>query len=78
MAHSKLCSSWIISCLTLLAFQGVLSEGELLIPPKGLLLVTHEPTSVNTTPGSHIRGSTLKAYSIGNKEADLLLPGTGR
>lgn len=58
--------------------DGVMSEGELLIPPKGLLLVTHEPTAVSTTPGPHIRGSTLKAYSIGNKEVDLLLPGTGR
>ncbi|KAL6517710.1 hypothetical protein OROMI_033411 [Orobanche minor] len=57
---------------------GVISQGELSIPPKGLVLVTHEPGCVSTTPGSHIRGSTLKAYSIGNKEADLLLPGTGR
>ncbi|GFP99191.1 phosphatidylinositol 4-phosphate 5-kinase 8, partial [Phtheirospermum japonicum] len=58
--------------------DGVISQGELLIPPKGLLLVTHEPGSVSTTPGPHIRGNTLKAYSIGNREADLLLPGTGR
>lgn len=55
-----------------------MSQGELLIPPRALLLVTHEPSSVSTTPGPHIRGDTLKAYSIGNKEADLLLPGTGR
>ncbi|EPS61850.1 hypothetical protein M569_12942, partial [Genlisea aurea] len=60
------------------AENGVIAQGELLIPPKGLLLVTHEPGSVNTVPGPHIRGETLKAYSIGNKEADLLLPGTGR
>ncbi|KAL0422296.1 UNVERIFIED_CONTAM: Phosphatidylinositol 4-phosphate 5-kinase [Sesamum latifolium] len=60
------------------AVDGVISQGDLLIPPRGLLLVTHEPGSVSTTPGPHIRGSTLKAYSIGNKEADLLLPGTGR
>ncbi|KAI3445644.1 hypothetical protein Pfo_002309 [Paulownia fortunei] len=60
------------------AADGVISQGELLIPPRGLLLVTHEPGSVSTTPGPHIRGSTLKAYSIGDKEADLLLPGTGR
>nr|GEX79495.1 phosphatidylinositol 4-phosphate 5-kinase 8-like isoform X1 [Tanacetum cinerariifolium] len=46
------------------------------IPPKGLLLVTHEPNSVNTAPGPHSRGSTLKAFSIGDKEVDLLLPGT--
>ncbi|KAK6143751.1 hypothetical protein DH2020_024099 [Rehmannia glutinosa] len=51
---------------------------ELLIPPKSLLLVTHEPGSVSPAPGPHIRGSTLRAYSIGNKEADLYLPGTGR
>ncbi|KAI3448324.1 hypothetical protein Pfo_004989 [Paulownia fortunei] len=59
------------------AVDGVIS-GELLIPPRGLLLVTHEPGSVSPTPGPHIRGSTLRAYSIGNKEADLYLPGTGR
>ncbi|PIN08105.1 Phosphatidylinositol-4-phosphate 5-kinase [Handroanthus impetiginosus] len=57
---------------------GVTSHGELSIPPRGLLLVTHEPGSVSTTPGAHVRGDTLKAYSIGNKEADVLLPGTGR
>ncbi|XP_076947467.1 phosphatidylinositol 4-phosphate 5-kinase 7-like [Bidens hawaiensis] len=51
---------------------------DLSIPPKGLLLVTHEPSSVNTAPGPHSRGSTLKAYSVGDKEVDLLLPGTGR
>ncbi|GJT23248.1 phosphatidylinositol 4-phosphate 5-kinase 8-like protein isoform X1 [Tanacetum coccineum] len=48
------------------------------IPPKGLLLVTHEPNSVNTAPGPHSRGSTLKAFSVGDKEVDLLLPGTAR
>ncbi|KAL8061124.1 hypothetical protein ABFX02_02G067900 [Erythranthe guttata] len=58
--------------------DGVISQGELLIPPRALLLVTHEPTSVSTAPGPHVRGDALKAYSIGNKEADLLLPGTGR
>jgi hypothetical protein len=55
-----------------------LKQGEQLILPKGLLLVAHEPSSVNTTPGPHIRGNTLRAYSIGNKEVDLLLPGTAR
>ncbi|GMH25075.1 hypothetical protein Nepgr_026918 [Nepenthes gracilis] len=54
------------------------SLGELPVPPTGLLLVTHEPSSVNTAPGPHIRGSTLKAYSAGDREVDLLLPGTGR
>ncbi|KAK9070999.1 hypothetical protein SSX86_009567 [Deinandra increscens subsp. villosa] len=51
---------------------------DLSIPPKGLLLVTHEPSFVNTAPGPHIRGNTLKAFSIGDKEVDLLLPGTAR
>ncbi|CAN1828908.1 Phosphatidylinositol 4-phosphate 5-kinase 7 [Linum perenne] len=45
---------------------------------KGLMLVTHDSSSVNTAPGPHIRGSNLKAYSVGEKEVDLLLPGTGR
>ncbi|XP_057808300.1 phosphatidylinositol 4-phosphate 5-kinase 8-like isoform X2 [Salvia miltiorrhiza] len=52
--------------------------GDILIPPRGLVLVTHEPGAVSIAPGPHIRGDTLKAYSIGDKEADLLLPGTGR
>ncbi|KAI4299000.1 hypothetical protein L6164_032500 [Bauhinia variegata] len=55
-----------------------LKQGENLILPKGLLLVAHEPSFVNTTPGPHIRGNTLRAYSIGDKEVDLLLPGTAR
>ncbi|RZB97596.1 Phosphatidylinositol 4-phosphate 5-kinase 8 isoform D [Glycine soja] len=53
-------------------------EGELLILPKGLLLVSHEPSIVNTAPGPHIRGNTLRAYSMGDNEVDLLLPGTAR
>ncbi|XP_015580936.1 phosphatidylinositol 4-phosphate 5-kinase 8 isoform X2 [Ricinus communis] len=57
--------------------DGITSQGEPLIPT-GLLLVTHEPSSVNTAPGPHIRGNTLRAYSVGAKEVDLLLPGTGR
>lgn len=56
----------------------ILKQGEQLIIPKGLLLVAHEPSFVNATPGPHIRGNTLRAYSIGNKEVDLLLPGTAR
>ncbi|KAL0703837.1 hypothetical protein Bca4012_070262 [Brassica carinata] len=51
---------------------------ELSIPPKGLLLVTHEPNSVSTVPGPHIRGSTLRAFSVGEQEVDLILPGTAR
>ncbi|XP_042020772.1 phosphatidylinositol 4-phosphate 5-kinase 8-like isoform X1 [Salvia splendens] len=58
--------------------DGVNSQGDILIPPRGLVLVTHEPGSVSIAPGPHIRGDTLKAYSIGDKEVDLLLPGTGR
>ncbi|XP_010533934.1 PREDICTED: phosphatidylinositol 4-phosphate 5-kinase 7 [Tarenaya hassleriana] len=54
------------------------SSQELSIPPKGLLLVTHEPSSVNTAPGPHIRGSTLRAFSVGEREVDLILPGTAR
>lgn len=54
------------------------SEAEVLIPPKGLILVTHEPNIVGTTPGPHIRGNSLRAFSVGEKEVDLLLPGTGR
>lgn len=53
-------------------------SGEISIPPKGLLLVTHEPDSVSTVPGPHIRGSALRAMSVGDKEVDVLLPGTGR
>ncbi|KAL5998242.1 Phosphatidylinositol 4-phosphate 5-kinase 7 [Asimina triloba] len=48
------------------------------IPPKGLLLVAHEPGSISSMPGSHIRGSTLRASAVGDEEVDLLLPGTGR
>ncbi|KAG6792518.1 hypothetical protein POTOM_001669 [Populus tomentosa] len=58
--------------------DGINSQGHLSIPPKGLLLVTHEPGFVSTAPGPHIRGNTLKAYSLGEREVDLLLPGTGR
>ncbi|PHT41489.1 Phosphatidylinositol 4-phosphate 5-kinase 1 [Capsicum baccatum] len=58
--------------------KGGISQGELSIPPKGLILVTHEPSSVSVTPGPHIRGSTLRAMSVGDQEVDLLLPGTGR
>lgn len=53
-------------------------SGDLSIPPKGLLLVTHEPSSVDTAPGPHIRGNTLRAFSEGDREVDLLLPGTAR
>lgn len=61
-----------------LLLPGAISQDEMLIPPKGLLLVTHEPNFVSTAPGPHIRGNTLKAFSVGEKEADLLLPGTAR
>lgn len=58
--------------------EGGISQGELSIPPRGLILVTHEPGSVSVAPGPHIRGSTLRAMSVGDQEVDLLLPGTGR
>lgn len=60
------------------AADGVTSASGQSVPPTGLMLVTHEPSSVSTAPGPHIRGSTLRAYSVGDKEVDLLLPGTGR
>ncbi|XP_024026158.1 phosphatidylinositol 4-phosphate 5-kinase 7 isoform X1 [Morus notabilis] len=63
---------------TLLANDGENLQAELPIPPNGLRLVTHEPSSVSTAPGPHIRGRTLKAFSLGDKEVDVLLPGTGR
>lgn len=53
-------------------------QDELVTPPKGLRLVTHEPGSVSALPGSHIRGGPLRASAIGDKEVDLLLPDTGR
>ncbi|PON92325.1 Phosphatidylinositol-4-phosphate 5-kinase [Trema orientale] len=58
--------------------DGENSKGEFQIPPNGLRLVTHEPNSVSTAPGPHIRGRTLKAYSLGDREVDVLLPGTAR
>lgn len=33
---------------------------------------------MSTAPGPHIRGKTLRANSVGDREVDLLLPGTGR
>ncbi|KAL6964373.1 Phosphatidylinositol 4-phosphate 5-kinase 7 [Sarracenia purpurea var. burkii] len=51
---------------------------EISIPRTGLLLVTHEPSFVSTAPGPHSRGNTLRAFSVGDKEVDLLLPGTAR
>lgn len=63
---------------SLLANDGENPKVDLPIPPNGLRLVTHEPSSVSTAPGPHIRGKTLKAYSLGDREVDVLLPGTGR
>ncbi|KAJ4791399.1 Phosphatidylinositol-4-phosphate 5-kinase family protein [Rhynchospora pubera] len=45
---------------------------------KGFLLVAHEPGSVSSAPGSHIRGSMVRASEAGDEEVDLVLPGTGR
>ncbi|KAF9685022.1 hypothetical protein SADUNF_Sadunf03G0011100 [Salix dunnii] len=74
------CSDWDNGSVSEIFHKGyrINSEGKLLIPPKALLLVTHEPSSVSNTPGPHIRGDALKADSTGEKEADLFLPGTGR
>ncbi|KAH7650849.1 Phosphatidylinositol-4-phosphate 5-kinase protein [Dioscorea alata] len=52
--------------------------GEMIIPLKGLLLLTHEPGSVSNMPGSHIRGGTLRASVAGDEEIDLFLPSIGR
>ncbi|MBA0855991.1 hypothetical protein Goshw_021900 [Gossypium schwendimanii] len=60
------------------AGQGLTTDGEVLFPSKGLLLVAHEPSSVSTDPGPHIRGRPLRAFSLGDKEVDVLVPGTGR
>ncbi|PKA63759.1 Phosphatidylinositol 4-phosphate 5-kinase 1 [Apostasia shenzhenica] len=59
---------------------GAAKQEEIIIHPTGLLLVAHEPDSVSSMPGSHIRGSTLRASAAGDeeREVDLLLPGTGR
>ncbi|XP_038887304.1 phosphatidylinositol 4-phosphate 5-kinase 8-like isoform X3 [Benincasa hispida] len=57
---------------------GESSESEPTIPPKGLILVTHEPSSVTTAPGPHIRGRPLKTDTFGDREVDVLLPGTAR
>lgn len=53
-------------------------QSEFLMHSKGLLLVPHEPGSVSTVAGSHIRGSTLRTSAAGDEEVDLILPGTGR
>ncbi|KAJ6816378.1 phosphatidylinositol 4-phosphate 5-kinase 1-like [Iris pallida] len=53
-------------------------QDEILTPSRALLLVTHEPSSTSSIPGSHIRGSTLRASVAGNEEVDLLLPEAGR
>lgn len=63
---------------SILLLQGGISRGEISILPRSLTLVTHEPSIVSTAPGPHIRGKTLRANSVGDKEVDLLLPGTGR
>lgn len=55
-----------------------ISQGELMIPHTRLVLVNHEPNILSKTPGPHSRGNVLRAYSLGDKEVDLLLPGTGR
>ena len=66
-----------MACSFCLLLSDAISQ-EFPIPPKGLLLVTHEPSSVSIAPGPHSRGNTLRAFSVGDKEVDLLLPGTAR
>ena len=51
--------------VTCFALRDAQKQGEQLIIPNGLLLVAHEPSFVNTALGPHIRGNTLRAYSIG-------------
>lgn len=60
------------------ASDGATSQGDLVIPPKGLVLLAHEPSFVSKVPGPHIRGNPLRASSAGDKEVDILLPETGR
>ncbi|KAK9096038.1 hypothetical protein Sjap_021535 [Stephania japonica] len=66
------------NCLSSLNDDGTPTNVELLIPQMGMVLALHEPSSVSAVPGSHIRGSALRASSTGDEEVDLLLPGTGR
>jgi hypothetical protein len=40
---------------------------------KGFILVAHEPGSVSGAPGSHIRGSMVRASEAGDEEVDLVL-----
>ncbi|KAI5084458.1 hypothetical protein GOP47_0000627 [Adiantum capillus-veneris] len=47
-------------------------------PSNGLVLVAHKPQKSVLPAGSHVRGSPLRAPAAGNKEVDLLLPGTAR
>ncbi|MCO5572780.1 hypothetical protein L7F22_026539 [Adiantum nelumboides] len=47
-------------------------------PSNGLVLVAHKPQKSVLPPGSHVRGSPLRAPAAGNEEVDLLLPGTAR
>ncbi|XP_072972040.1 phosphatidylinositol 4-phosphate 5-kinase 1-like isoform X1 [Typha angustifolia] len=53
-------------------------QEEVTFPPKGFCLVAHEPGSGSTMPGSHIRGSMVRASEAGDEEVDLVLPDTGR
>ncbi|KAG0469291.1 hypothetical protein HPP92_018619 [Vanilla planifolia] len=59
---------------------GASNKDEGTIHSRGLLLVAHEPGSVRSMPGSHIRGNTLRVSAAGDeeREVDLLLPGMGR
>ncbi|KAL5546058.1 hypothetical protein UlMin_005745 [Ulmus minor] len=46
--------------------------------PQGLVLVPRGQDDNSVVVGPHIRGSRLRASSVGDEEVDLLLPGTAR
>ncbi|XP_026414019.1 phosphatidylinositol 4-phosphate 5-kinase 9-like [Papaver somniferum] len=53
-------------------------EDELSRYPEGLVLVPRGHEDTSPVVGPHIRGSRLRASAVGDKEVDLLLPGTAR
>lgn len=60
---------------------GVLAEDDTIEDenyPQGLVLVPRGTDDNSVVVGPHIRGSRLRASSVGDEEVDLLLPGTAR
>ncbi|TXG47363.1 hypothetical protein EZV62_026657 [Acer yangbiense] len=53
-------------------------EDEIFNYPEGLVLVPRGTDDDSMVVGPHIRGSRLRASSVGYEEVDLLLPGTAR